>query len=48
MVFAVFVVIQFAPSSPVRSVADVGGGASARLAQGIIKKYAKIKRFRQN
>ena len=44
-VFAVFVVIQLAPSGPARSVASAGVGAPVRLVQGIIKKYAKIKRF---
>lgn len=36
-VFAVFVVIQLASSSPIRSAADAVDVAPVRLAQGIIK-----------
>lgn len=42
-VFAVFVGVQFAPSEHSRGLPDAGIWAPARLAQGIIKKYAKIK-----
>ena len=47
-VFAVFVGVQFSPSEHSRGVPDAGIWAPARLAQGIIKKYAKIKWFRKN
>jgi hypothetical protein len=47
-VFAVFVGVQFVPSEHSRGVPDAGFWAPARLAQGIIKKYAKIKWFGQN
>lgn len=47
-VFAVFVGVQLAPSEHSRGGPDIGIWAPARLAQGIIKKYAKIKWFRQN
>ena len=47
-VFAVVVSVQLAPSEHSRGGADIGIWAPARLAQGIIKKYAKIKWFRQN
>ena len=43
-VFAVLVVVQLALSEHSRGVPDAGIGAPARLAQGIIKKYAKIKK----
>lgn len=47
-VFAVFVVVQLAPSEHSQGVPDAGIWAPARLAQRIIKKYAKIKWFRHN
>lgn len=47
-VFAVLVVVQLAPLRRSRSAADAGIWAPVRLAQGKIKRYAKIKRFGQN
>jgi hypothetical protein len=47
-VFALFVGVQFTPAEHSRGVPDAGIWAPARLAQRIIKKYAKIKWFRQN
>jgi hypothetical protein len=46
--FAVLFVVQLTPSEHSRGMPDAGIWAPALLAQGRIKKFAKIKWFRHN
>lgn len=45
VVFAIFVVVQLAPSKHNRDVSDAGIWAPVRLSQGKIKEYGKIKKY---
>ena len=45
---AVVVVIQLASPAAIRSAAVAGAGAPEQRTQGKIKRYTKIKRFREN